>query len=418
MYADRVDSLIVPEVGPNLHGRVRNAIEFARSAVSLLLEDNLPIDLKTYEASPDKLVAETALLADAVLMLDGLADGDLAASADLLVQGILPHARSRHIAIACLAHPGLFKDYLAAHLVLGRCGYPDKDFQRVLNVSAASELVSCRERLPHRRLEQEWLAYLGGATYAPEELAGDTALAFAQDVLFSSRDDVYAFTHALMYLTDFGRLPLPSSMLAEDLCDIAGASLVAAMDCDDFDLAGELLLTWPLTGTPFDARATFCFQVLCEIEDEVGILPSFSLDGREFRDLEVNAREHYKAAAGYHTVYVMGLLCALLIRSGFVPVFSRLSAPKGQAGTEIPSRAKQPEWVRVYARLETQNRSALQSFCSDADLVRAARKLNLEALRHHLQIANITGPSTLIQLQCARLLKRLSAEELAVVLNR
>ena len=32
------------------------------------------------------------------------------------------------------------------------------------------------------------------------------------DLLDASTDDAYAFTHALVYATDFGRIPLPSNL--------------------------------------------------------------------------------------------------------------------------------------------------------------------------------------------------------------
>lgn len=382
------------------------------------MASNLPINLKTYEASPDKLVAETALLASAVLSLEGKVDDALIQNADALVQSILPYARSRHIGVACMAHPGLTKDYRAAHLILQRTGYPDAKFQRLLEISSASALISCRERLPHRKLEQAWLAYLGGAPVWSPQLIAETALAHPQDVLFSSRDDVYAFTHALMYATDFGRLPLPSEISTDDLCMTADAALVAAMDCDDFDLAGELLMTWPLTGRPFSDRAAFCFQVLCVIEDEVGILPSFSLDGREFRELPVNARDHHKSAAGYHTVYVMGLLSALLLKSGHDWQFSTLVGDNQTSCVDVGETGKEPEWATIYSRMDNYAKSLVRSLVADANLIRAARKMNLNTLHAALSDTAGNGAATLVQLQCAELLKRMSSDALTDVLQR
>jgi len=68
------------------------------------------------------------------------------------------------------------------------------------------------------------------------------------DLLNGSRDDVYAFTHALMYVTDFNIRPrrLPrrrAAILAE-----AEAALARCLDEQDYDLGGEVLLAWPLTG--------------------------------------------------------------------------------------------------------------------------------------------------------------------------
>ena len=40
-----------------------------------------------------------------------------------------------------------------------------------------------------------------------------------------------------------------------------------------FDLAAELLWTWPMLGLPWSAAAIFCFALLAEVQDSHGFLP-------------------------------------------------------------------------------------------------------------------------------------------------
>ena len=58
--------------------------------------------------------------------------------------------------------------------------------------------------------------------------------------------DAYAFTHLIMYCTDFGlrtpRLPRRRPTILMEV----GSLLARYMDAEDYDLAGELLLAWPL----------------------------------------------------------------------------------------------------------------------------------------------------------------------------
>ena len=89
-----------------------------------------------------------------------------------------------------------------------------------------------------------------------------------------SREDLYAYTHALMYVTDrhLSRKRMPRRR--SDLLADAEAALARCVDDEDYDLAGELLLTWPLTGSRWSATASFAFRTLTFVEDEAGFLPS------------------------------------------------------------------------------------------------------------------------------------------------
>ena len=44
-------------------------------------------------------------------------------------------------------------------------------------------------------------------------------------------------------------------------------------DAENFDLAAELLWTWPMLGLPWSAAAIFCFALLAEVQDSHGFLP-------------------------------------------------------------------------------------------------------------------------------------------------
>jgi hypothetical protein len=79
------------------------------------------------------------------------------------------------------------------------------------------------------------------------------------DLLSGSREDIYAFTHALMYVTGFNispwRLPRARAVILEE----AEAALGRCLDEQDYDLGGELLLAWPLTRATCSAAAAFGF---------------------------------------------------------------------------------------------------------------------------------------------------------------
>jgi hypothetical protein len=278
-----------------------------------------------------------------------------------------------------------------------------------------------RERLPHRELEQAWLMGLAGNA-PPDGVEGilpRTALGTGVDVLFGTRDDVYALTHTLLYATDFGgaspRLPRPAEQILAD----ARSALAGALDDDDFDLAGELLLAWSLLDAEPEPAASFAFRVLAKVEDEVGFLPSLAIDGEGYASQPAEARREYVTATTYHTAFVMGLLCAVALRRpqrAPGPAAGPVSPPEVVAALlgELGERERAPQWQIEFARLPADEQGALAPFVRDLALRRAARRLDLVALRRVLAASLEAGiPPSAAALQAARLVARLARTPLA-----
>ena len=247
---------------------------------------------------------------------------------------LAPHARSERVRAGITFAPALAREYAIAHACLSRLGYPDGELDAALAASLASASVRSRERVPYRQLELEWL----GTVWEPcavaetdDAVAARTTAATGLDAFSAAREDVYAFTHSLVYLTDFGRrrdrLPRDREALLAD----AEAALARSLDDDDFDVAGELLLAWPLLGVEWSPAAAFGWRVLARVEDEVGYLPSLSLSEDRYRELDGLARTRYTVGEAYHTVYVMGLLCAALYFAMSYPL-ARLARRRDRRG--------------------------------------------------------------------------------------
>ena len=240
------------------------------------------------------------------------------------VAGVLaPHARGERVRARVCMEPSLALDHAAAHLCLSRLGFPDPDLDRLLCESLQAESARSRERHPHRQLEQEWLMRVWNVLPTePREdphLPKRSALGRSIDLLSASKDDVYAFTHALMYVTDLGarpaRLPRSSRALAAD----ADAVLASCLDEPDYDVAGEVLLTWPLLRRRWSTSATVGMAVLASVEDRAGFLPGSGISLDQLNALEGQERSRYAVASAYHTAYVMGLLSAAALGPGCAP---------------------------------------------------------------------------------------------------
>ncbi len=226
---------------------------------------------------PEKVITETALLlyaASSASQVDGVQE-----RIQHIAHLLIPHARSDRILLSVCLKPSLALDYAEAHILLSRLGYQDLRFDKVVRQTIRSQAFTGRERTPHRILEQDWLRTSCGHSKTSVRrhmisVARKSALGRPMDVFGGTREDVYAFTHALMYVTGVGfsprRLPRAKvTILAE-----AEAGLARCLDEPDYDLGGEVLLAWPLTKSKWSAAAAFGFRVLARAEDKAGFLPA------------------------------------------------------------------------------------------------------------------------------------------------
>lgn len=223
----------------------------------------------------------------------------------------------------CL-QPALAFDYAHAHVCLRRLGYPAPSFDRILRQSRSSPVSLGRERVPHRVLEQNWIeqTWQHSEPVQPTQMsrvAADSVLNNPMDLLQGSRDDGYAFAHALMCMSGFKGSPPHLPRQSHEVLMEAEAMLARCVDEQDHDLGGEILLTWPLTGEKWSAVSTFGFQILISVEDSAGFLPSPITRIDRLQNLDEDHRAVYLSASAYHTAFVMGLLCAAALLHGRTP---------------------------------------------------------------------------------------------------
>ena len=339
-------------------------------------------------------MAETALLllaADAVKHHPGVRE-QVDAGARLLI----PVAHGDRMRVGLLLYPAIAQDFALAHVCLSQIGYPDPAFDRLLAQSAAASAALGRERPPHRDLEQKWLRALqspeGSVTPRGDlDLSRRTMLGKTMDALGSTRDDVYALTHAIMYTTDLGKrrgqLARPVGAILAD----SEAALAWALDEQDYDLGGEVLLAWPMLRRRWSAPAVFGFLVLAGVEDAAGFLPAPSTRVDRYLTLGGEERARYALATAYHTVYVMGLLCAACLRPGFrLPASIPGRGGSPGSGKELlallEDAERTPHWHGVFARLAPGQQDAIASLLMTIGLRRAFARRDLRTLHTLLEI--------------------------------
>src|SRR5436190_15788485 len=206
-----------------------------------------------------------------------------------------------------------------AHACLTDLGIDDEGFDRLTRLALASSVAGANERVPYRMLDAAWARHL---LLGDDELE-HPALALSPigagvDLLGATTEDGYAFTHALVYATDFGRIPLPPRFDTVRLGAIADGLCVKALDEDDLDLLAELLMAAAVLREPWSPIQTFSFRVLVATWDRFGFVPGPSLpppvDGEDR-----GATVRRVLGTAYHTMFVSSLCAATIAGAGTLP---------------------------------------------------------------------------------------------------
>ena len=343
----------------------------------------------------DKIVAETAMV---LLCADRIADRDphIRQLADALANRLQPLARHKDIISALCLDPGRAWDDSVAHILLSRLGYPDLNLDELLSECLALATDLGPERLPHRQLEQGWLARMrtsaAVSTRNERAILANSMLGRPLDTLGSNRLDIYAFTHSVMYATDFGdRRPRLPRRLANITAD-ADAALAIALDSDDLDLAAEVLLVWPMLRLPWTATAAFGFRLLARVVDELGFLPGATFDSAHYALLSGGAQQRYALTTSYHATYVLGFLCSAALRAGRVSpaVLSSFRRSRGAAAALIclaGAAVSKPCWQKQFDALVPNDQDALAPLVLTAVLRGARARGDLRSVQRALAIA-------------------------------
>lgn len=206
-------------------------------------------------ARPDPLRTKAALELAMLCMLaceGGLADQRVEACLDALEDAW----RRPALHDLLVRSPGRVRLYGMLAVSLRRCGRASDEDLHALRRLVAGGHPCTVEEVPFRAMDLRYMLELAGI---PSELPplsrtfATTVLARSAALGDWSKLDVYAATHALFYVTDFGRAP--DLAARPEIVDRVGLLLgIMALD-SDWDLTGELLLSCDcLHARPFTYR--------------------------------------------------------------------------------------------------------------------------------------------------------------------
>jgi len=393
--------------------RLRLALKIAERTIHFLSDGFHGADLPEGNFAAEKPLAETAML----LYVAGRerTAPEVQQEFDDVLQVLIPSARSQQMRWEVARYPSVCLQLATPHILLNKLGFPNPLFDDLLDRTETAGASRGHEVVPYRELEIIWLRSLWRNEFPGpelEETARKTALGCPIDLLNGTRDDAYALTHAVMYYTDFGNWQRPLPRPKEEYLGESAAVLARALIIEDYDLAAEALMAWPLTACAWSPAAAFGFRVLASLEDKVGFLPAGPLASRRMRELVGEEKTRYALASSYHTAYVMGMLCALSLAPEMGSPFEIVGPPFPETLIKtlqalIPKSGA--HWEQVFQSLSLNEQLALGPFLLDVATIQSCRKGEFAQMASLLQVAMQNGMADkTLCAQSAELLSRIA----------
>ncbi len=316
-------------------------------------------------------------------------------------------ARSGDAQNLMVLRPSRAAPHVLAHGCLQQIGCDDGRFDEIARAALGASAAGANERVPYRLLDVAWIRHLVFGDGELHHLATSLSpIGQGVDLVATTIDDAYAFSHALPYATDFGRVPIPAWADPAWLSGTADALVLKALDEDDLDLLGELLMTPALVRAPWTSVQWFGWRVLCDTWSEHGFVPGPGLPPPVEGE---SAAERVRRVLGtvYHTTLVGGLAAATLVACGWLPP----ETPPGAASYDVQpvdpadrSRA----WRRVWTSLEPAHRDVLGAVPAGLALHRAVSEVDVVSILAALRQPGVESlPEPLVS-QAAELVGRMA----------
>ena len=390
---------------------VRNYLRSVLSIARLVLNEILAVrfeneDPDEYRELVGKAGGEMAmLLRMAYRALPGDEDREEIHS---LARDLAPLVRAPQVYRFLFLRPSRAPMHTLAHFCLAELGLRDDKLDRVARLALLSSVSAANERVPYRILDAAWTRHFAfGDSELDHPAIHLSPLGAGVDLLEATTNDAYAFTHALPYATDFGRLPLPYDVDRQNLLGIAEALAVKALDEDDFDLLAEVLMAPPILRLGWTPTLSFAWNVMERVWDEYGFVPGPGVPPAPENETRTKKVRRVLGTL-YHTTFAAGLCCATMIACESVSSEIEKHVP-GQVA--LPP-GKGSAWKINWRRSSRQTQESLIFMSLALTLRRAVEVVDLNGVRNVLKRA---AESDLLEhplfIQALEMLERIDANE-------
>jgi hypothetical protein len=323
-----------------------------------------------------------------------------------LAGDLAPLIRAPQVYRFLFLRPSRAPMHTLAHLCLADMGLPDEKLDRLARLALSSSVSAANERVPYRILDAAWTRHLAfGDAELDHPAISLSPLGAGVDLLQATTNDAYAFTHALPYATDFGRISLPEYVDRQNLLGIAEALAVKALDEDDFDLLSEVLMAPPILRLGWTPTLSFAWNVMERVWDEYGFVPGPGVPPAPENETRTKQVRRVLGTL-YHTTFAAGLCCATMIACESVPA----AMQHGVAGDLEAPPGKGTAWKINWNQSSRETQESLNFLSLAFTLRRAVETVDLKGVREVLYKA---AESDLLEhplfMQALEMLERIDA---------
>lgn len=299
----------------DLRARLIQALAFAEAVVANAAQgEGLWVEeVDAYLTRAEKAFIEAALLGMiAIRFHDPL--GEVDAQCRTLAEALDPRIRNQRAMDLMRRYPHTAAAIGVGHVSLERLGLSSPEFDVAVRAAYQSGHIEAVERLPYRLMDVRWLQglLLGTRPYF-DDIASTSIVTKDRHALEMSPGDLYALTHSIFYVTDFGRIKPPQWLDPRAIAPRIDAAIAACVLSENLDILGELLLCASILGTHESPYSRLGVALVEAAWQELGFLPSPTFEAKRFLELEGPPRSAYAYLHVYHTTFVGGMMAACLL---------------------------------------------------------------------------------------------------------
>lgn len=198
-------------------------------------------------------------------------------------------------------------------VLLSQFGRLLPNIEKLLRQAVTRGFTTLSERSTFRLMDTRWTYGLldSGLVRPVDELLPLSTLGASPHPIYTMNEDNYALTHAIYYVTDFGRkLPLTFPQAQTPFLDSFLAWIAIR---GDLDLLGEFLIATLTLHQPRTPAFRFAWHLLFKAWDDNGGLTGPEFSSAHFTELQGTEADAYAFSENYHTTFVGGILCAVAL---------------------------------------------------------------------------------------------------------
>lgn len=205
------------------------------------------------------------------------------------------------------------------HIFLTKAGNKNAEWDALIQKMFTKGYGENSERILTRLFDKNWFNHLlfNENIYVVDDIIKYSILNSRCHPIYMSVSEMYAYTHTLMYISNFGKTEIKNNPENSSVKNIINSSLLFQLTEENFDLLGEFLMNYSYVENEWNFISYISWKHFTSTWDELGFLPGVSFDSQVYTQLSNEEKSAYAFKEVYHTNLVAGILCVNILESRY-----------------------------------------------------------------------------------------------------